>query len=572
MDRSRQSTRRRFGTWGMATAAAVVLAVGGVGGSAYGYSGPPDFQAIGGGVGTTVPNGTGSVYASIVVGTTVYIGGDFQLAGGAAIGPVAQWTGSAWADVGTPADAPSGVVQSMTTDGTDLYVGGDFGVFEYAPATDTWTDLNWPNIAMALAWYDDGVHPAHLVAAGERVATPGCRFGSFESSSWTTVTGFAHPSQDCGLYALAVMDHVLYVGGIFTSKSAVSANNLIAYDGTTNTWSGVAGATGNGVSDQADTGNVFALAVDSATSTLFIGGSFSDASGTAVNSIASYHAGAFSDIAGAATQFGASTEVDSLALAHLGGTTMVLAGGQFNMTGLTTSLVSTSVEAASWSTAGQVTDGFIDTILVLSPTELILGGEFATAYSMYTTAPIADTMGVVQFAPSPIPPTWNPPVVVAGTPKVGNVLTAPHDLNGDPIPTLTYQWIRCAARLQLDQHRPITRGWTPPAGCIEIPGATKQTYTLTTADVGTYVGVAVWASNIAGPGFMLVSAAVAVPAVPSITTTTTTTTPATTPTSAPTSEPTLPATGSSPTMPWLAFGLTGVGMALLVPARRRWLR
>jgi hypothetical protein len=577
MDMSRHIRgQHRFGRWSFVAAlAAAVLGVGAFTTTASaGYSGPPDFQSMGGGVGTTVPNGTGSVYTSVAVGTTVYIGGDFQLAGGAAIGPVAKWTGTAWAAVGTPADGPSGLVLAMATDGTNLYVGGDFGVFQYAPGSSTWTDLNWPNFAMALAWYDDGTNAARLVAAGETVNSSGCRFGSYNGANWTNVTDITHSTQSCGLYALAVMDHVLYVGGEFTDKGATAANNLLAYDGAADTWSAVPGATGNGVNDQADTGAIFALSVDSPTSTLFIGGTFSNASGTAVNAIAAYHADAYSDVSNAATLFNTGSEVDSLLLVNGGSDLELLAGGNFVFTGGTSSLVSTIVGGTGWVPGGTATDGLVDTLLLLGPESLLIGGEFTTAYSIATGTPVPDTMGVATFAPAPIPPTWNGNVTITGTPKIGNVLTAHFAATGDPIPTIAYQWFRCDSQLKVASASTSHTKRFLPSDCTEIKGATKTTYTVTTADVGKFIGVYAFATNLAGSTFNVVGADVPVPAAPTTTTTTTTTTVAstTTTTAPPTTEPTLPATGSNSSLPWTALAITGLGVALLIPARRRWLR
>ncbi|MEI8240304.1 MAG: hypothetical protein WCI22_12890 [Actinomycetota bacterium] len=568
MNNARHVTRRpRFGRWPFVAATAVaILALGSVATSAAAYSGPPDFQTMGGGVGTTVPDGLGAVYASVDVDGTVYIGGDFLTAGGASISNVAMWTGTAWAAVGTPADGrPSTTVYAMATDGTNLYVGGDFGVYEYSPGSNTWADLNWPNFAYALAWYDDGTNPAHLVAGGGGGGGGNlCRFASYNGTTWTTVTNITSSITDCGVHALAVMDHVLYVGGTFTDKGVTAANNLLAYDGAADTWSPVNGTTGNGVDNGADVGGIYALAAADWASTLVIGGLFNNASGTSVNGVAAYHTGAFADVGDSATNFGVGSEVDSLLVTQAETDFTIIAGGAFVLSSGDTSLVSWLPGGTSWDPGGTGTDGFIDTILLLSPTSLLIGGEFSTAYSIATNLPVADTMGVAVFAPGPVLPTWNTPVTLTGTPKVGNLLTAHTDATGDPTPTLSYVWFRCDRNVHVTS-RASTAGTTKrflPDGCTVIAGATASTYKVTTDDVGKYIGVYAEASNIAGNSWLMASAAIPVPAAP---------TPTTTPVP-PTTEPTLPATGSGGSLPWAAFGITGLGVALLVPARRRWLR
>jgi hypothetical protein len=82
------------------------------------------------------------------------------------------------------------------------------------------------------------------------------------------------------------------------------------------------------------------------------------------------------------------------------------------------------------------------------------------------------------------------PAVNTGTPAIsgtlegGSTVTAdPGDWQGTPTITYTYQWQRCDAA---------------GANCVDIAGATGQTYELTDADVGHTVRVVVVANNNAG--------------------------------------------------------------------------
>ena len=73
---------------------------------------------------------------------------------------------------------------------------------------------------------------------------------------------------------------------------------------------------------------------------------------------------------------------------------------------------------------------------------------------------------------------------VGGTVRDGSTLTATSGTwNGTPTITYEYQWQRCD---------------TAGANCVDIPGATNPTYTLTPADVGSTVRVLVTAVNDAG--------------------------------------------------------------------------
>ena len=73
---------------------------------------------------------------------------------------------------------------------------------------------------------------------------------------------------------------------------------------------------------------------------------------------------------------------------------------------------------------------------------------------------------------------------VGGVARDGSTLTAnPGSWNGTPTITYEYQWQRCDAA---------------GANCVNIPGETGSTYTLTPADVGSTVRVLVTAVNDAG--------------------------------------------------------------------------
>ncbi|MEA2133751.1 MAG: large repetitive protein [Solirubrobacteraceae bacterium] len=73
---------------------------------------------------------------------------------------------------------------------------------------------------------------------------------------------------------------------------------------------------------------------------------------------------------------------------------------------------------------------------------------------------------------------------VGGTARDGSTLTAnPGTWDGTPTITYQYQWQRCDSA---------------GANCVDIPGATNATYTLTPADVGSTVRVLVTALNDAG--------------------------------------------------------------------------
>src|ERR1700756_739960 len=88
------------------------------------------------------------------------------------------------------------------------------------------------------------------------------------------------------IYAIAVSGNNVYIGGNFTKAGGTAGyNNIACWNTSTNTWSTL----GSGVAGSGAT--VYALTVDPATSTLYVGGEFLTANGTTVNNIATWSVG-----------------------------------------------------------------------------------------------------------------------------------------------------------------------------------------------------------------------------------------------------------------------------------------
>jgi hypothetical protein len=78
---------------------------------------------------------------------------------------------------------------------------------------------------------------------------------------------------------------------------------------------------------------------------------------------------------------------------------------------------------------------------------------------------------------------------VAGTTRVGRVLTARGTWVGYPTPTLTYQWYACTKAVTVQRS-------TVPSTCKKITGATRSTFKLTSAQRGKYVAVLVKGTSL----------------------------------------------------------------------------
>lgn len=91
----------------------------------------------------------------------------------------------------------------------------------------------------------------------------------------------------------------------------------------------------------------------------------------------------------------------------------------------------------------------------------------------------------ISFATSAVagPPVNTTPPTISGTPTVGQTLTVNPGMWAGAVTGFTYAWRRCDAGT---------------ANCVDILGATNQTYVLAAADEGQTIRVAVTATNPSG--------------------------------------------------------------------------
>ena len=105
------------------------------------------WRELGGGVGGGRENAAASVYALALVGSDLYVGGDFSTAGGTAASGIARWDGQAWHAVegGVRTGIYPGVVRAFAARGGDLYAGGEFRTAGNATAYNVarWDGASW---------------------------------------------------------------------------------------------------------------------------------------------------------------------------------------------------------------------------------------------------------------------------------------------------------------------------------------------------------------------------------------------------------------------------------------------
>ncbi len=230
-------------------------------------------------------------------GETLFVAGDFTLAGDLFLTSLARWDGAAWSAVGGGID---GTVRSLAVHddgaGPALYVGGTLASAGGVPVQGVarWNGTAWSavgspgGIVQCLASLDDGSGP--VLHAGTHNGV-----WRWSGSSWSLIGG----NTDGVVYALAMHDDgsgpELYATGWFNSIGAWAANGIARWDGTS--WS----ALGSGL-----LGIGYSLATyDDGVSpqpALYVGGGFTTAGGLASEGIARWRGGAWSAVPGA--QFG----------------------------------------------------------------------------------------------------------------------------------------------------------------------------------------------------------------------------------------------------------------------------
>lgn len=135
---------------------------------------------------------------------------------------------------------------------------------------------------------------------------------------------------------------------------------------------------------------------------------------------------------------------------------------------------------------------------------------------------VAFALVVAGAAQAAVAPRITSGPSIAGTPQVGEQLTATATWTGDPAPDATWRWLRCVKDVDT---------------CSTIGGATTAAYRPTATDVGAVLRVRLTVRNSAGSDVERSAPTAAVAAAP-VATPTPTPTPISTPTSTPTPTPT----------------------------------
>jgi len=327
---------QRFGRPGVVGAACLSLA-----GSAVAQC---DWREVNDGV-------NGTIFAMTVfddgIDEGLYCGGIFTEATSVVVSNIAWWDGGTWSSVG---DGLSGEEEE---DLAEVY---------------------------ALAVYDDGGGAA-LYAGGifnlagmETVAN----VAKWDGFQWSALgDGVAGDDEDdpAYVYAMAVFNGELYVGGDFTMAGGAPARNIAKWDGAA--WSAV-GMPVDGVNRPVRCMTVWD---DGSGEALYVGGQFSTAGGSSANGVAKWDGSEWSRLRGAMN--GPTPRVNALAVYD----DMLYAGGQFDTVDGDDVNNIARWDGSRWSAVGddeaEGTDGMVNALAVfedlVGDPSLYAGGEFTEA-------------------------------------------------------------------------------------------------------------------------------------------------------------------------------------------------
>ena len=242
-----------------------------------------------------------SVRAIAISGQDVYFGGTFSSpAGLLRADGVAKWDGSRWSALGSGKyRAPAAFAKS----GTDLYAAGYFTNDGGATSSRVakWNATDWTPLP---SWTTPGADTAQFIEAiavsgssiyvggGSQDPATGAHRGfvqHWNGSGWSQLgsgmTGPSWPHRLARVYALAVVNDVVYAGGDFTDAGGTSASMIARWSG--NGWSPL----NTGVNAP-----VYALATSD--NDLYVGGLFDNFYGLAGNRIARWNNSGWTAVGG----------------------------------------------------------------------------------------------------------------------------------------------------------------------------------------------------------------------------------------------------------------------------------
>jgi hypothetical protein len=313
------------------------------------------WSALGSGMG----GGDGSqtyLSALVAMGTDLYAGGNFTMAGGVAANRVAKWDGSAWSVLGAGMNS---YVMGLALSGTNLYAAGNFTTAGGVTANHIakWDGSAWSALGAGLNDdpYTVAASATDVYAAGFFTTAGGVAanfIARWNGSAWSALGS----GMDSSVSALAVSGATLYAGGQFVTAGEVRGNHIAAWDGSD--WS----ALGSGM-------DFYVSTLAASGSDLYAGGAFTTAGGLASNNVAKWGGSAWLMLGP-----GMNSSVQALAVSGSG----VYAGGYFTTVGGSAANRIAKWNGSAWSALGSGMNAPVHALAV-SGSDVYAGGSFTNA-------------------------------------------------------------------------------------------------------------------------------------------------------------------------------------------------
>jgi hypothetical protein len=326
----------------------------------------------------------------------IYVGGLFTAAGPTLVNRIARWDGTNWNDVGggTMGGTSGGNrVVAIAGLGSDVYVGGIFtnvGGFDVANIAH-WDGTYWWNMGYG---FDStvgalAVTPNAVYAGGgfTNVNDPPYFFPVNHIAMWNGYNWYSLGSgvnAGGNVNAIAVSGNNVYVGGSFTNASGVVANRIAMWDG--GSWNSLGTGSANGVN-----GTVLAIAIAGNGTDVYAGGTFTNAGTGVVRGIAHWDGATWSGLGSGATNGASVAEVRALAFGNDG--KLYCAGRFTNISGINASSIA-RWDGTKWEALGS---GFFADSGSLRGTGFAVRGNDVFAVGTFTGAGLADAGGIARW-------------------------------------------------------------------------------------------------------------------------------------------------------------------------------
>ena len=299
-----------------------------------------------------------------------------------------------WVSMGDSPNVNNEVFAAVTDNQGNLYIGGVFTAVGSVSANylAKWNGMNWSGLGSGVGPFNPS-NPWGVTAlavsnntlyAGGQFSTAGGitanNIAQWNGTNWSAlgsgISGGNGYNSGPVVRALAMSGSTLYAGGSFTNAGGILASNIAQWNGSS--WSALgSGMSGNQGLEFGINCGVYALAVSGGA--LYAGGYFTNAGGIPANCIAQWNGSSWSALGLGITgdPFGYGTAVDALILS--GGT--LYAGGIFTSAGGFPANSLAQWSNGTWSALGSGVTGGESAVWALAESggTLYVGGSFTNA-------------------------------------------------------------------------------------------------------------------------------------------------------------------------------------------------